>query len=256
MSEQTRELRVLIKSGFVPKKVWVFVDDISCFVDPFLHENMLYRVPYPEGLFETAEFYLKYVDLITVYNSCKVINDYKEKVLNEGKSLDEYTFDNYANMNYIERYHNTGCERLDKESKFDINSPQYNEAYWCDYYKLRLDEALTDMRELKMLCDEYGIELTVITNPLYCLTFDKAYENGYADYLYALSDITDYYNFSGHSYVTDDYHYYYETSHFTPEVSRLMIDAVLGNGDNGNDELFGMHVTKDNKDLLIERLTE
>ena len=107
-----------------------------------------------------------------------------------------------------------------------------------------------------MLCDEYGIELTVITNPLYCLTFDKAYENGYADYLYALSDITDYYNFSGHSYVTDDYHYYYETSHFTPEVSRLMIDAVLGNGDNGNDELFGMHVTKDNKDLLIERLTE
>ena len=256
VSEQTRELRVLIKSGFVPKKVWVFVDDISCFVDPLLHENMLYRVPYPEGLFETAEFYLKYVDLITVYNSCKVINDYKEKVLNEGKSLDEYTFDHYANMNYIERYHNTGCERLDKESKFDINSPQYNEAYWCDYYKLRLDEALTDMRELKMLCDEYGIELTVITNPLYCLTFDKAYENGYADYLYALSDITDYYNFSGHTYVSKDYQYYYETSHYTPQVSRLMIDAVLGNGDNGNDELFGMHVTKDNKDLLIERLTE
>ena len=54
----------------------------------------------------------------------------------------------------------------------------------------------------------------------------------------------------------DDYHYYYETSHFTPEVSRLMIDAVLGNGDNGNDELFGMHVTKDNKDILIERFTE
>ena len=159
-------------------------------------------------------------------------------------------------MNYIERYHNTGCERLDKESKFDINSPQYNEAYWCDYYKLRLDEALTDMRELKMLCDEYGIELTVITNPLYCLTFDKAYENGYADYLYALSDITDYYNFSGHTYVSKDYQYYYETSHYTPQVSRLMIDAVLGNGDNGNDELFGMHVTKDNKDLLIERLTE
>ena len=68
VSEQTSELKVLIKSGFIPKRVWVFVDDISCFVDPLLHENMLYRVPYPLGLFETAEFYIKYVDLITVYN--------------------------------------------------------------------------------------------------------------------------------------------------------------------------------------------
>lgn len=252
VSEQTAELKVLIKSGFVPKRVWVMVDDISCFVNPALHENMLYRVPYPDkGIVDEAEFYLKYMDLITIFNSVDVIEENAAKMAAEGLSEEEYSYDSYANMSYIERYRSTGCERLDKVSQFNPDEPQYQTGYWCDYYSLRAQEAIEDMAELVSLCEKNDIELTVLTNPLYCLTYDIGVQNGYLEYLHGLAEVTDYYNFSGPSDITNDYHYYYETSHFTPEVTRMMIDAVTEGGSEG---IFGRYITKENRDELVEEL--
>lgn len=265
VNEQTNELKVLVKAGFIPKRVWVMVDDISCFVDPALHENMLYRVPYPVGgVFDQAEFYLKYMDLITVFNSVAVINENADKKAAELASGIDNSYDNSTHMSYIDRFYNTGTERLDKVSQFDPLDPASQSAYWCDYYSYRVDAALDDMRELKDVCDKYDIELTVMTNPLYELTYAKDVENGYLKYLEGLAEVTGYYNFSGYSSVTSDYHYYYETSHFTPEVTRMMIDAItsggdaavmnVGNSENGN--VFGMYISKDNVVEFIAELEE
>lgn len=228
VSEQTVELREFIKKGFVPKRVWVLVDDISCFVDPALHENMLYRVPYPDGgLMDRAEFYLKYCDIITNVNSLKVIKEHDEKVTGDLAQGVDNAYDVSTGMGYLDRFYHTGTERLDKVSQFNPDEPQYQEAYWCDYYSLRTDDALNDMREMVDLCDRYNIELTVLVNPLYVLTYEKACENGYLSYVEGLKGITEVHDFSKMPGVYDDYHYYYETSHFTPEVTRMMIDEVV-----------------------------
>lgn len=245
--EHVNTLKVLIKGGFVPKNVLVLIDDISCFVDPKAHENMLYRVPYPTGGFIShLEFYAKYCDIITTADSLSVIKEHE----NAGKT----------DPDFAERFRNSGTERLDKISNFDGTDGNGNElpGYAADYYSLRLDEVIADMSELKNLCEEYNIKLTVVTNPLYYKTYEVAAENGYLDFLYELADVCEYTNFSGISNVTTTCSNYYETSHFTPYVSWAMVETVY----NGyvdeflNGQGFGVKVNSENRDDFIKLLRE
>ena len=255
VSEQTVELKELIKSGFIPKSVWVLVDDISCFVDPKLHENMLYRVPYPAGgIIDRTEFYLKYMDLITVCNSMQIINENSVKKAAEQASGIDNSYDNSTHMSYLDRFYHTGTERLDKASQFNPNEEQYQIGYWTDYYSYRGEDALEDVKELVSLCNEYDINLKILTNPLYYLTYQRGVEEGYLEFLEGLATITDYYNFSGYSEVTCDYTNYYETSHFTPEVTRMMIDCVVGSRKPKGS--FGVYVTSDNIGEFISMLRD
>lgn len=246
-AEHVNTLKVLIRSGFVPKNALVMVDDISCFVDPKSHENMLYRVPYPTGgPISFLEFYAKYCDVITTFDSISVMKEHEAS----GKT----------DPDFAERFRTTGTERLDKPSEFDGTDGMGNElpGYFADYYSLRLDETIEDMRDLKALCDENGINLTVVTNPLYYKTYQVAAENGYLDFLYELADVCEYTNFSGISNVTTTCSNYYETSHFTPYVSWAMVEFVYNNfsDDFLMNQGFGVKVNVENRDEFIALLRE
>ena len=246
-AEHVDTLKVLIRGGFVPKNVLVMVDDISCFVDPTMHQNTLYRVPYPTGgPISWLEFYAKYCDLITTYDSLSVMRDYKAS----GK----------ADPDFSERFRRTGTERLDKVSEFDGTDGAGNviPGYTAAYYSMRLEESLQDMRDLKELCDRYGIRLTVVTNPLYFRTYETACENGYLDYLYGLADVCEYVNFSSISNVTTECGNYYETSHFTPYVGWAMIEIVYNGFEDDilRDQGFGYPVNAQNKDAFLALLQE
>ncbi|MDO4965227.1 MAG: hypothetical protein Q4E51_00830 [Lachnospiraceae bacterium] len=240
VAEHVNTLKVFIKHGLIPKNVFVMVDDISCFVDPKTHENMLYRVPYPTGgIISYMEFYAKYCDLITTFESIGVMKEHVSE-----------------DVNHVERYRNSGTERLDKATYFDPTLPQFQVGYWADYYSYRVDEAIEDMQDLVDLCNENNINLTVVTNPLYYLTYGRDLENGYIDYLNRLADVTEYYNFSSFSDITLEYTNYYETSHFTPEIGRKMIEVTQGmqSDDKLSDQGFGYYVTSDNRDEFIAML--
>ncbi len=238
--EHVNTLKIFIKHGIIPKSVAVLVDDISCFVDPDTHKNMLYRVPYPTGgLLSQADFYIKYCDLFTTAEALKVISE------NEDSDNDT-----------AERFRETGTERLDIETYFDPSLPQFQTGYFADYYSLRLEEAIEDMTELKAICDEYNIRLTVMTNPLYYLTFERSSENGYLQYVEKLAYVTGFYNFSCLSDINNNYLNYYETSHFTPEIGRIMIDTCFGG--RVDDELraqgFGFFANEYNIENLMDIL--
>lgn len=246
-AEHVNTLKVLIKGGFVPKNVLVMVDDISCFVDPAMHENMLYRVPYPTGgPISWVQFYAKYCDLITTFDSLSVMKEYRET-----KTPDP---------DFASRFRETGTERLDKPSTFDGTDGQGHEmpGYAADYYSLRLPEAVDDMRELADLCNEHGISLKVVTNPLYFKTYEVACENGYLDYLYELAGVCDFVNFSSISNVTTTCGNYYETSHFTPYVGWAMIEIAYNGYEDEvlRDQGFGYQVTAENRDEFIRLLKE
>jgi hypothetical protein len=78
-------------------------------------------------------------------------------------------------------------------------------------------------------------------------------ENGYLDFLYRLSDITEYYNFSGVNDVTTDNSLYWETSHYKMEVGDMIIDTIFNNktDEQLHEQGFGYYVTKDNRDALF-----
>lgn len=238
-AEHVRLIKELIENGFVPKNVLVLVDDISCFVDPSGHEDMLYRVPYPvDGFIDELEFYAKYCDLITNVESLAIINNHVDN-----------------DPEYTKRFRESGSERLDGVSNFDGTN---QEGFWSDYYELRLDECIAEIQELVDLCEEYNINLRIVTNPLYYKTYARGVENGYLDFLEELAEVTEYYNFSSFSNITTNDGNYYETSHFTAQTTQLMMDVVYDGW--SNEELlaqgFGIKVTSENKAEFITLLRE
>lgn len=238
-AEHLSILKVFIRKGIVPKNLFVMIDDITCFVDPALHQTILYRVPYPSGgLSDKVKFYLQYCDLITTGESLKVMREYRNK-------------ENAKDADYVTRYQTLGCERLDKDPYYIEGA--FDCGYWADYYALRVSEAVEDIKELKELCEQYDINLILVTNPLYEKTYARGVENGYIDFLEALSGVTDFWNFSSFSDITMNEENYYEASHFTPKIAAKMIDTVFGDDPDGElwAQGFGIHVTEENREEFI-----
>lgn len=238
--EHLKTLKAFISHGVIPKNVLMGVDDISYFVDPAWHEGQLYRLsfPYEGDFYDKLGFYIRYLDIITTLQSLKTIRKYGE-----------------PNLEKVERYYRTGTEDLTVERPFDENA---NVPYWADYYSPRLDQVMNEIREIRDLCQEYGISLTVFTNPIHATTYAKDVEHGYLDFLEALADIVPYYNFSGFNNITLNNDYYYETSHFKPLAGDVMIQAMFGQGvsEELQSQGFGVYVTKENKEEIMGILKE
>lgn len=235
--EHLRTLKIMIDNGIVPKNVTIGVDDISYFVDPSNHEDQLYRKYYPwDGkLTEKLSFFLRYLDPITLYESIEVIKDHKV--------IDE---------EYSNRLLTTGTENLEIIPNFN---PENQKPYWSLYYYPR-EAVFDELTQIVELCEENNINLRVFTNPVYGYTYKRDIENGYLHFLERLAEITPYYNFSGFNDVTLDNKYYYENSHFSPQVCDAMIDTMYYGWQDERliTQGFGMYVTEDNVDELIELL--
>ncbi|MBR4174129.1 MAG: hypothetical protein IKR56_02185 [Lachnospiraceae bacterium] len=239
-AEHLITLKALINRGFVPKNVIVGVDDISYFVDPAPHDQVLFRKMYPwdGSLPDKLGFFIKFMDPITIYDSLETMREYNK--------VDEHRYD---------RLLTTGTEPLDIVPNFDTEKNL--EPYWAAYYMPR-SESLEDIRQLKELCDEHGIKLTIFTNPVFGHTYAKDIDNGYLVFLEELAGVVDYYNFSGFNDVTLDTKYYYENSHYSKETSDLIIDRIFY--DKVDERLlsqgFGYYVTKDNVDEFMDILND
>lgn len=82
--------------------------------------------------------------------------------------------------------------------------------YWDDYYTDYMADSLLDIRRIRELCEEYGINLIVFTNPLYYRTYQESKHFGYDQYLGWLAGAAgSFYNFSGENAVTMDKNYFY-----------------------------------------------
>ncbi|MBO6133614.1 MAG: hypothetical protein J6P05_04695 [Lachnospiraceae bacterium] len=240
VNEHLQNLKDFIDRGIVPKNVTVALDDITYFVDPASHVNQLYRKPFPwDGtLMDKIKFYLSYLDLITISQSIEVIQKHMAK--------------DSRDLEYGARILETGSENLTIKTQFDYGNLKPS---WSDYYRPR-EECFEEIREFKELCEEHDIKLRIFTNPINGYTYKKDIANGYLVFLRKLSDITEYWNFSGFNDITLNMDNYYETSHFNPEVSNMVVDTVYhGKTDERLlSQGFGVYVTKDNVDELLDIL--
>lgn len=239
-AEHLSILKSLIKRGFIPKNVIIGVDDISYFVDPSLHENILYRkmFPWDGSAVDKLGFYMSYLDPITNFESIETMMEHTT-----------------ADPDWGERLLTTGTENLDIISDFNVEKNL--KPYWADYYMPR-PEVFDELREIKALCDEYDINLRVFTNPLFGYTYMRDIENGYLVFLEELAEVTPYYNFSGFNDMTMDTANYYENSHYTRAIGDKMIECMYeGRVDERLlQQGFGFYVTSENKEELIRILED
>lgn len=226
--EHLDDLRAMLENGVRPRMVMVGVDSISFMIDPEEHKDSLLRCPYPVNRRERAEFYLKYFEPITAV-----------------KSLWTTFFEPRAVTYDRTIYETGGTLDYGVESHMDWSKA---EPDWTALYANRTPQALEEIRQLKALCNANGIRLIVFTNPMHQLTYQKAMENGYREFLAGLAQVTDYYNFSGLNGITTDNGYYLETSHYKPEVGDMILQAIFEGTVDGElkEQGFGYYVTEEN----------
>ncbi len=236
--EHLENLQVMLEHGVRPKMVLVGVDSISYMIDPAVHRDNRLRCPYPMTREEKKDFYLQYLEPIMAVESLKTtffeprVVAYDQKIYDVGWTLD-YGVESHTDWSQAE-------------------------ADWTVQYENRTPQALDEIRQLKELCDAENVELVIFTNPMHCLTYRKAVENGYREFLSGLAQVTDFYNFSGINDITTDNDNYLETSHYKPQVGDLMLD-VMFKGETDERLLkqgFGCYVTRDSCGEFLQRYVD
>jgi hypothetical protein len=243
-------LEAMTNRNIIPKLVMLGVDDISCFHNPSVHINDLMRKPLilpplPHS-FSDSLVYVKF--LINYCNPPMVLSSLKETIL------------------YKKTVHATEDEKgfYISGSYPRINFEPPTGFAWKDakpgtgYQENRIDENISDIKKIIDLCKRYNIKLIIFTNPLHVLTYQEAVKNGYLDFLYKLTEITEYYNFSGLNKITTNNAYFIETSHYKFEVGDMIVNTIFNN--IFDEELlgqgFGYYVTKDNRDAFFKILND
>lgn len=222
-AEHLENLRELIANGIIPKTVMIGVDNISAFVDPSLHENQFYRIPYPRT--GKLNFYANYFSIKGVILSLDVILNHKVE-----------------DPDYVTRYYESGSTVRDPSlgGTFKDDVP-----YWDDYYTDCMSDSVLSLQRIRELCDEYGIRLIVFSNPIYYKTYQQSKYYGYDTYLdWLIGSTQGFYNFSGNNEITRNKNYYYESSHYTEVLGDMIIDRIFRGVTSEELEAqgFGMYV--------------
>lgn len=234
-AEHLENLRELIAHGIIPKNVMIGVDNISCFVDPAIHEEQFYRIPYPRS--NPLAFYANYFSIKGVLRSLSVTRNYVPQ-----------------DPDFVERYYRSGCNSREESKK--AGQWKNDAPYWDDYYTDHIGDAIFDLRAIAELCEAHDIRLILFTNPIYYKTYQQSKTYGYEQFLGWLSGVHDYYNFSGINDVTTNRMNYLESSHYTMEVGDRMIDRIFN--DKRDEKLesqgFGFYVTEENAEEFDKAL--
>ena len=228
-------IKTFVANGVLPKKIYIGVDSLSYTSDP--SEAMTgFRMPY-EYLTENPLAFMKtYLDPAVVGRAILTV----EKTSAESADA------------YAERFYEYGWNRdYNYKTSYDFSNakPDIGRA-------MRMDEILLDIAEIVRICEENGIELVIFTNPMHPVTYEESLGRDYLVFLRRLADITPYYNFSGYNDITTDNKNFIDNSHYTAEVSDMLIECMC-NGkkyDGLYEQGFGQYITKDNADDFIALL--
>ena len=111
------------------------------------------------------------------------------------------------------------------------------------------EEAITGTLEsltrIKQLCEDNGVQLTVVTAPVYVDYLASFPWEQVADFYTRLAEVTDYWDFS-YSSVSFEPRYFYDETHFRECVGDMALARMFGDESVYIPEDFGAYVTADN----------
>lgn len=237
--ENLETITALTENNVFPKTVFLGVDSLTYTENPKKHEEIGFCCSYyhlKKNPIDFAKLYLNPVifQSLEPFTLLKLLNPAKKHAEKFKSNLFEHGWwgdytkglDNWENL---------------KPSIGDSNL---------------MEEALLSIKEIADICKKNNIKLVVFTNPMCEMTYTASLKVGYKTFLKKLSEITDFYNFSGINEITVNPQNYYDSSHYSAYIGDMIIDTVVNKKTDKKllKQGFGMYVTKENVDLLLEIL--
>lgn len=215
-AEHYENLTAFLDAGVDVKTVYLGIDDVTCFVDPAIHNDQLIRRPFRAGEAGIL-FWADYLDPSVALRSLETICAYTGE-----------------EPGFRERLYSTGNYYLDTQ----LTEESLAQEEWPDYFEWYGEGAIEDIRKVKNLCEENGIELIVFVNPEFYVRWEEALTHGYLEFLRQLAQITDYYSFCGYNSITVAMENFHDVSHYKQNVGDSMIYIMRQTGaeDAGGEE--------------------
>jgi len=233
--ETLQDIRLLLHHNINIKKIIIGLDEISYLVSYKLHKNQSLRKPYV-NIINPYLYYLFLRPSLSMYKNIS--------------NADTSKF--YSKGAYNVIYKN-GCFPPNKKDAFIEKNPLahnkdsvFNKPYWNPNNKERINKVISEIKKIKKICDERDIKVIFFINPIYKKTYIKAVDNKFFNFLWQLSTISEYYDFSGINNITSKTVNYYDNSHYRPIVG----DWIIYNIFQTNTKWI---VNKDNISAIIQK---
>lgn len=110
------------------------------------------------------------------------------------------------------------------------------------------DQCLASIKRIKEMCEEKGVSFLMIISPIYYTEMDAYNSTQLEEFLRGLSEITDYWDFSGYNSVSFEPRYFYDPYHFRNAVGEMALARIFGDEGIYVPDDFGRYVSKDTID--------
>ena len=207
--------------------------------------NMTYNLHYKVDGSSALSFYTKYLFANPTYGFTKLKN---------------LVTDTYLQQSYDVFNETTGAydkSLRDVQPVSDLESYLAEDMYgdFNDYPSLDghinyINECMDSVAAIKALCDKHGINLIVVTPPMYYENANYYSLDEFNTFNTRLAEITDFWDFTLSS-VSFDPRYFYDTTHFRNCVGEMAVAYMSGNKDIYIPDDFGAYVTADTVDELM-----
>lgn len=232
-SEWLDTIKTFKENNVNMKNIIIAIDDFSATIFPEEHKNS-------PNLLSYSDINNNISNIIKYYLLKNPFDERSKAILKNGRA---------SNVN-IE---GTGrVVRIDDESFYSSDDHLNKEMFQRptilgNYENNRIDEVIREIQEIKKLCNDNNIELTVIFNPLHITTYENQNKEKLSEFKSRLAEIIDYWDFNNINEVTTNNYYWYETSHYREIVGAMILKTIYGNEYNGEINIpdnFGVLIKK------------
>ena len=115
-----------------------------------------------------------------------------------------------------------------------------------------IDEAIAAIQEIKDLCDQNGVDFTMVGVPVSEVEFSAYPREGVEEFWSRAAQIDDFYAFWGYNSVNGDLRYFYDVQHFRNSAGEMVLATLFDDDSVYVPEGFGTLTTADNVEQVIE----
>ena len=211
VSTYLHSLRILLKNDVEVKNVWIAINDYDIWKD---NQETINKLLHKGNFLENIPVYADWLFRKTSQTNIKILKG--EMPLVES----EYITDSSKRIERA-RIQEKGLLKFKKR-----NIPAATLGFTGKY---RIDAVINEIEEIKTLCQENDIKLTVFMYPIYYETYLSYDQTKIVEFKRKLTSVVNFYDFYALDDIAIQQTNWFEGSHFTPSIGDYMIKNIQKN---------------------------
>lgn len=245
ISDNFRHYIYMVNNGYKIENIYLQIDLDIVFSTHLPQESDFLRKAHPLVLDESIRmYYMKYLTNIFPFNTKGKI----QKNLEANNDADYNLSSGVWSRPDKEKRIIENCEKyVQNEPTFDI-STNFNQR------DIKSNQNILALKKWIMMAKEKNQNMIIFITPHNQNLLDDLNINDYLKFLENLSQVTNFYDFSGFNSITTDNCNYYESSHYRSHVGNLIAKRIFNDQSIKVPKDFGVLVTKENIDQHLQNL--